>query len=95
MLISDSIVVALGDTALNIFRKGAAVAADTRHYSLYLVTNPQTIYSRLNNNGLNILLLQNPGLNLQLSSCKIRLPFLRLTTPKISILTTVTATSLV
>ena len=94
MLITDSIIVALGDSAVNIFRKVGALATDTRHYSLYSVNNAHSIYSRLNTNGLTVLLIQNLGLNMQVSSCKIRLPYLRLATPRISILTTVTATSL-
>ena len=94
MLITDSIIVALGESAVNIFRKAGSLSIDTRHYSLYSISNPHRIYSRLNTNGLNVLLLQNNGLNMQVSSCKIRLPFLRLSTPRISILTTVTATSL-
>lgn len=92
ILITDSTIVALGETAVNIFRKIGA-ASDTRHYSLYQISNPQTIYSRLVADGFTILLLQNPGVNLAVSSCRVKAPFLKLTTPKSNTPTTVTATS--
>lgn len=92
ILITDSTIVALGETAVNIFRK-IGTTSDTRHYSLYQISNPQTIYSRLAADGFTILLLQNPGINLSVSSCRVKAPFLKLTTPKSNTPTTVTATS--
>lgn len=92
MIITDNAIVALGDTAINIFRRSGS-SSDSRHYSLYQVTNAQMIYTRLISEGLTILLLQNIGNFLQVSSCRIRAPTLKLATPRGSIATTVTATS--
>jgi hypothetical protein len=85
--------VALGETTVNIFRRPAA-SADSRHYSLYPAANAQMIYSRLIVDGFTVLLLQYAGGMLQVSSCRVRAPFLKLATPRSSMPATVTATSL-
>lgn len=91
MVISDNLVVALGESAINIFRRGSA---GSRHYSLYQLATAQMVYSRLIAEGFTLLLIQNVGINLQISSCRVRAPFLKLATPRSSVNTTVTASSL-
>jgi hypothetical protein len=93
ILITDTTIVALGESALNIFRKIGS-SSDTRHYSLYLLKDSQAVYTRLISDGFTILLILNSGNTLQVSSCRVRAPFLKLVTPKGNTPTIVTATSL-
>lgn len=92
MLITDTSIVALGDTAINIFRRTGA-ASDTRRYNIYQAPNAHMVYTRLISEAFTVLLLQSAGNNLQISSCRIRSPTLKLTTPRNSVQTTVTSTS--
>lgn len=92
ILMTDSMIVALGDSTINMFRKLSSTS-DSRHYSLYEAQNAVNIYPRLIAEGFTFLLLQYASGNLIISSCRVRAPFLKLITPRGSIPTTVTATS--
>lgn len=93
MLASDTTIVALGDSAINIFRSNGAVA-DSKRYSIYGTANAVMIYTRLISEAFTVLLIQNAGNNLQISSCRIRAPTLKLATPRANVQTTVTSTSI-
>ena len=86
--------IALGASAVNVFRKISSVS-ETRHSSVFFVPGVQNIYSRSVENGITLLLVQSLSNNLQLSSCSVRPPFLKLSNPPQSFIATVTATSVI